>query len=96
MVIINFLDGDKLEVEHDTFFVGINNNPRKGSEEFYLSMTYAGSLDGDINGLQSALNTGDKRLGIGGFLLSHDAFSVGDGEDKTIYFTSAIKSISVI
>ncbi|MEK5008818.1 hypothetical protein MHI11_16830 [Bacillus sp. FSL K6-3312] len=99
MIVINFLDGDKIEIHQDTLLVGINNSPRtdKPNENiFYLQKEYIGNLQGDFEKEGSALSTSDERLGIGGFLLSHDMFSIGDGSDKTMYFTSAIKSISVI
>lgn len=99
MVVINFLDGDKIEIHEDTLLIGVNNAPRtdKPNENiFYLQQSYMGNLQGDFEKEGSALATSDERLGIGGFLLSHDMFSIGDGPDKTMYFTSAIKSISVV
>ncbi|WP_282067015.1 hypothetical protein [Bacillus pumilus] len=99
MVVINFLDGDKIEIDENTLLIGINNASRtdKPNENiFYLQQMYMGNLQGDFEKDGSALATSDERLGIGGFLLSHDLFSIGDGLDKTIYFTSAIKSISVV
>lgn len=99
MVIINMLDGEKIEIHQDTILVGINNLPRPGNardNEFYLERLYIGNLQGDYEEKGSALATTDERLGIGGFLLSHDMFSIGDGYDKTCYFTSAVKSISVV
>lgn len=99
MVVINFLDGDKIEIDENTLLIGINNASRtdKPNENiFYLQQMYMGNLQGDFEKDGSALATSDERLGIGGFLLSHDLFSIGDGIDKTIYFTSAIKSISVV
>jgi hypothetical protein len=99
MVVVNMLDGEKIEVHQDTVLVGINNAPRtdKPNENiFYLQQGYVGNLQGDFEKEGSALSTVDERLGIGGFLLSHEMFSIGDGADKTLYFTSAIKSISVI
>lgn len=99
MVVINFLDGDKIEIHDDTLLVGINNAPRtdKPNERlFYLQQKYVGNLQGDLEKEGSALATMDERLGIGGFLLSHDMFSIGDGPGETMYFTSSIKSISVV
>ncbi|MGE7916671.1 hypothetical protein [Lysinibacillus xylanilyticus] len=97
MIRITMLDGETIDVQRNTILVGINNYPRDASDqEFYLEQKYLGNLDSDFEPKGSALSTVDERLGIGGFLLSHQAFSIGDGEDKTIYFTSAVKSISVI
>ncbi|WP_141433007.1 hypothetical protein [Bacillus sp. 03113] len=98
MVIINMLDGEKIEIHSDTILVGINNVPRTdrlNERIFYLQQMYIGNKQGDFENEGSALSTTDERLGIGGFLLSHDMFSVGDGEDKTLYLTSAVKSISI-
>lgn len=99
MVIIQMLDGERIEVHQETVLVGINNAPKTDNPEealFYLRQMYMGNLQGDFEVKGSALSTVDERLGIGGFLLSHDAFTIGDGPDKTIYFTSAVKSVSVI
>lgn len=98
MVVINMLDGEKIEIHKDTLLVGINNFPRdnESKDEFYLQQMYIGNLDGDFEPKGSALATSDERLGIGGFVLSHDMFSIGDGVDKPLYLTSAVKSISVI
>lgn len=94
MVIINMLDGETIEVKPDTTLIGINN--ASDNKVFYLQQQYIGNLQGDFEKEGSALATSDERLGIGGFILSHKMFSIGDGEDKTLYFTSAVKSISVI
>ncbi|MGO5005157.1 hypothetical protein [Bacillus wiedmannii] len=99
MIIINMLDGEKIEIHEDTILVGINNAPRtdKQNEQlFYLKQVYIGNLQGDFEKDDSALSTMDERLGIGGFLLSHDMFSIGDNLDADLYLTSAVKSISVV
>jgi len=99
MVIINMLDGEKIEIHEDTLLIGINNAPRSdkpNENTFYLKQSYIGNLQGDFEKEGSSLATLDERLGIGGFLLSHDMFSVEDGPRETIYFTSAVKSISVV
>ncbi|SNZ10037.1 hypothetical protein SAMN05421503_1492 [Terribacillus aidingensis] len=95
MILINLLDGQSIEVTNETVLVGIDNAPRENNEEFYLSIKYVGTLEGDTNGSPSALNTGD-HLGITGFILSHDAFALGEGKNETIYLRSAVKSISVV
>lgn len=90
MVIINMLDGEKIQVHEDTLLIGIDNAPRtdKPNENiFYLQQTYIGNLRGDFEKDGSTLSTSDERLGIGGFLLSHDMFSIDDGPGETIYFT---------
>ena len=99
MVIINMLDGEKIEIHQDTILVGINNVPKSDIPKenmFYLERLYIGNLQGDYEEEGSALATTDERLGIGGFLLSHDMFSIGEGYNKTYYFTTAVKSISVV
>ncbi|MGQ3738424.1 hypothetical protein [Bacillus sp. Fil] len=99
MLILNMLDGEKIEIHEDTILVGFNNAPRtdKPNERlFYLQQMYIGNVQGDFENEGSAMSTSDERLGIGGFLLSHDMFSIGEDSDATLYLTSAVKSISVI
>lgn len=94
MIIITMLDGENIEVHHNTVLVGIDN----ASDDFcyYLQQSFIGTRDRNYqNNDASKLSTVDERLGIGGFLLSHKMFTVDEGLDKTIYFTSAVKSISV-
>ena len=90
------LDGEKIPVHKDTVLVGINNQSSDEPKAFYLQQRYIGNLQGDFEEKGSALSTSDERLGIGGFLLSHDMFSVGDSLTATMYLTSAVKSISVV
>lgn len=96
MVVINMLDGEKILVKEDTILVGINNASSDKDELFYLQQVYVGNIQGDFEKTGSRLSTVDERLGIGGFILSHDMFSIGDGPDATLYLTSAVKSISVV
>lgn len=99
MIIIHMLDGEKIEILEDTVLAGINNLPRSsesGKGTFYLEKKYKGNLQGDFEKEGSALSTSDERLGIAGFLLSHDAFSLDDGPGQTIYFTSAVKCITEV
>ncbi|QPW49586.1 hypothetical protein G9298_18130 [Bacillus thuringiensis] len=102
MVIINMLDGEKIEIHKDTILVGLDNVQRintnePGQNTFYLKQMYYGCLEWDvINQKSPSLVTDDERLGIGGFILSHDMFSVGDDPNATFYLTSAVKSISVV
>lgn len=93
MIVINMLDGERIEIHRNTVLVGIKNASEKNG--FYLQIEYMGNLQGDFELEGSALATSDERLGIGGFLLLHEMFALGDGPDETIYFTSAVKSISV-
>ena len=51
MIIINMLDGEKIEIHKDTILVGIDNAPRtdKPNERlFYLQQMYIGNLQGDF------------------------------------------------
>lgn len=96
MVIINMLDGEEIPVRQDTVLVGINNASSDEPRIFYLERMYRGNLQGDYEKKGSALSTSDERLGIGGFLLSHEMFSIGEGPTATFYLTSAVKSISVV
>jgi len=89
---ITFIDGQSIDITDDTTLIGINNSLREEKDDpFYLQQGYNSLWD---NGL--LLSTTDKRLGITGFILSHDCFALGEGEDKTIYMSSAVKSISVV
>ncbi|PGM89365.1 hypothetical protein [Bacillus cereus] len=99
MLILNMLDGEKIEIHEDTILVGFNNAPRtdKPNERlFYLQQMYIGNVQDDFENEGSAMATSDERLGIGGFLLSHDMFSIGEDSDANVYLTSAVNSISVI
>lgn len=98
MIRIHMLDGEIIEVKEETTLVGIMNALRTdgpGGDIFYLKQTYIGNLQGDYEKEGSALATSDERLGITGFLLSHDAFSLDDHPGATIYFASAVKSVSI-
>lgn len=94
MIVINMIDGEKITIYPDTVLVGIDNY--SSDKGYYLKQSYVGDIAGNFDKEGSPLGTSDERLGIGGFLLSHQAFSIGEGEDKEIYFTSAVKSISVV
>lgn len=96
MITINMLDGEKLPVHADTVLVGYDNATVLSPKTYYLKKSYEGNLQGDFEEKGSALSTTDERLGISGFLLSHDMFSLGDSPTATLYLTSAVKSISVI
>lgn len=94
MIVITMIDGQRILVKNDTILVGMNNLP-SNDKEFYLSQNYIGNIVGDFEKDGSKLSTIDKRLGIGGFILSHEIFSVGEGNNKPLYFTSAVKSIEI-
>lgn len=94
MIVINMIDGEKITIYPDTVLVGIDNFA--SDKGYYLKQSYVGDIAGNFDKEGSRLGTCDERLGIGGFLLSHQAFAIGEGEDKEIYFTSAVKSISVV
>mgnify|MGYP001066332917 CR=1 FL=1 len=105
MIIINLLDGEKINIHEDTILNGFINAPRTtdeiGGSMFYLQSPYTGSIDCSFEldptpPHTGALTASDKRFAIGGFLLSHDMFSIGDELDATLYLTSAVKSISVV
>ncbi|MPW26429.1 hypothetical protein GC105_11575 [Alkalibaculum sp. M08DMB] len=92
MIRITFIDGEHIDISRDTTLIGINNSSRnKRDETFYLQQEYNSIVD---NGL--SLLTTDERLGITGFILSFDCFTLGESENETIYLKSAVKSISVI
>lgn len=93
MIVINMIDGEKITIYPDTVLVGIDTH--SSDKRYYLKRSYVGDIAGNFDKEGSGLGTSDERLGIGGFLLSHQAFTIGEGEDKEIYFTSAVKSISI-
>lgn len=91
MIRIHFLDSTSVAVSAETPFVGIHNCPCTDTDSgFYVQQHYNALHD-----KKSRLSTVDERLGILGFLLSHPCFMLKDDEYGTIYFTSAIKAISV-
>ncbi|MEH7490864.1 hypothetical protein [Neobacillus niacini] len=93
MVKITFLDGTEVLIESDTVLNGFKNYSKE-PHEFYLSGEYTDSIDGQFSKNGSRLATADARVGIAGFLLSVDCFSVGyDTEETVLYFTSAVKSV---
>lgn len=92
MVVINFLDGTHLFIEKDTVLNGYKNN--KSDEEFYLSNVFSDSIDGHLSKEASKLSTVNPQIGILGFILSVDCFSVGyDTENNIVYLSTAVKSV---
>jgi hypothetical protein len=93
MVIINFNDGSYLEIHSDTVLNGYKNSS-DDEKEFYLRNIFTDSIDGKFSKDGSKLSTGNPKIGILGFLLSVDCFSVGvDTESNVVYFSSAVKSV---
>lgn len=93
MVLINFIDGEHIEVFEDTILNGYRKTKDDGSE-FYLANVYSNSIDSQLSKEASRLSTVNPKIGISGFLLSVDCFSLGlDTENNVLYFTSSIKSV---
>lgn len=93
MVIINFLDGESIEIYEDTVLNGYNKSPDDG-KEFYLSNVYTDSINGQFSKEGSRLSTVNPKIGIIGFILSVDCFSIGfNTEDNIVYLSSAVKSV---
>lgn len=89
MIRITFLDGQTVDVNESTVLIGIDNYSK--DDGYYLQQMYNSSMDKNF-----MLSSCDERLGIGGFLLSHKLFTLGEDPDETLYMTSAVKSISVV
>lgn len=90
MVRITFLDGSKVDLDRDPCLVGINNasDVKNG---FYLQQVYNSGWD-----KQSLTSTSDERLGICGFILSHDAFALDESIGAPIYFKTSVKCVEFI
>ncbi|MEK3867831.1 hypothetical protein NSQ91_13835 [Paenibacillus sp. FSL R7-0048] len=94
MVIINFLDGTHLEILADTVLNGYKNDSTE--DIFYLKNVFEDSIDGRNNteGKASKLFAGDYKVGVMGFILSVDCFSVGlDTINNAVYLSTAVKSV---
>ncbi|MDT0124191.1 hypothetical protein Q9R46_16145 [Paenibacillus sp. RRE4] len=94
MVNITFLDGSSIMIEKDTVINGYKNDSDNPEREYYLRQVYSNSIDG-IEGYEaSRLATVDEKVGIMGFILSVDCFSIGrDTGSNTLYLSSAVKSV---
>lgn len=92
MVIINFLDGSHLEIQADTILNGYKKTD--SDKEFYLANVFTDSIDGQFSKDGSKLATVNPQIGILGFILSVDFFSVGsDTENNIVYLSTAVKSV---
>jgi len=93
LVIINFIDGESIEIFEDTVLNGYNKAPDDG-KEFYLNNVYSDSVNGQFSKEGSRLSTVNPKIGILGFILSVDCFSVGhDTINNVVYLSSAVKSV---
>ncbi|WP_010500614.1 hypothetical protein [Paenibacillus elgii] len=91
MVKINFLDGTELVIHEDTVLNGY-----KSSEgiSYYLERHSRDSINGFFNKEGSPLATVNPMVGVMGFILSFDCFSVGlDTENNVLYLPSSVKSV---
>ncbi|WLR44422.1 hypothetical protein LC087_19130 (plasmid) [Bacillus carboniphilus] len=91
MIKITFIDGTHIDVNEDTVLNGYKGVPGNAKDgEFYLENVYSGAI-GDNPPL---LATSVPPIGIAGFLLTSDCFSVGiNTENPKFYMTSAVKSV---
>ncbi|MEI2281253.1 hypothetical protein [Paenibacillus polysaccharolyticus] len=92
MIVINFLDGTDITITKDTVLNGFNNFSDDPEKEFYLKKVYSDSINGSETKEASRLSTDDRKVGIMGFILSVDCFSIGE-EGNTLYRSSAVKSV---
>jgi hypothetical protein len=92
LVTINFLDGDHLVIEKDTVLNGYKKI--EGENEFYLKNVFSDSIDGHNSKEASKLSTVNPQIGILGFILSVDCFSIGpDTENNVVYLSTSVKSV---
>lgn len=93
MITINMNDGEQINIHQDTILVGYDNHSNK--DVYYLKRSHISNLQGDFDEFGPSLATSDERIGIAGFLLSHEIFTIGEDYDATMYFTKSVKSISI-
>ncbi|WP_340397992.1 hypothetical protein NST50_13870 [Paenibacillus sp. FSL E2-0202] len=94
MVIINFLDGTHLIIEKETILNGYKNLESDKETEFYLEEVFSDNIDGLISKKASKLSSTNLKVGIVGFILSVDCFTVGhDTENSPIYLSNSVKSV---
>ncbi|QAR59235.1 hypothetical protein BS11774_01205 [Bacillus subtilis] len=91
---ITFLDGEELIIERDTFINGYK------ADGFYLQNVFTDTIDGHMSTGKAdelSIATTNPKIGITGFILSVDCFSIGlDHESNKHYLSSAVKSIENI
>lgn len=107
VVEITFLDGSKITIENETVINGYMNDsdvtkgtenedtePKIPEKEFYIRQFYSNSIDGSEGKEASLLATSDFKIGIMGFVLSVDCFSIGrDTRNATLYRSSSVRSV---
>ncbi|MGN7354427.1 hypothetical protein ACTHPJ_24090 [Paenibacillus amylolyticus] len=94
MVEITFLDDSSITIEKDTVLNGFKNDSDDPKEAYYLRQVYSNSIDGSESDEASRLATVDGKVGVMGFILSVDCFSIGrDTVGNILYRSSAVKSV---
>lgn len=94
MVKITFLDGSSILIKKDTVLNGYKNYSDNPEREYYLQQVFSNSIDGMEGYEASRLVTVDEKVGVMGFILSVDCFSIGQYEESnTLYLSSAVKSV---
>lgn len=97
MVKITLLDGEEITLESGTVLNGYKNSSNDPTKEFYLEAVYSNSIDGIEGKEASRLATVNAKVGIMGFILSVDCFSIGrDFTNSVMYRSSAVKSVENI
>ncbi|PQP82810.1 hypothetical protein C0Q44_15610 [Paenibacillus sp. PCH8] len=92
MIVISFLDGTDITITEETVLNGFRNFSHDPEREFYIKKVFSNSINGSETKEASRLSTDDKKVGIMGFVLSVDCFSIGE-ESNTLYRSSAVKSV---
>lgn len=92
MIVISFLDGTDITITEETVLNGFRNFSDDLEKEFYLKKVYSNSINGNETEGASRLSTDDNKVGIMGFILSVDCFSIGE-DSSIIYRSSAVKSV---
>ncbi|MCG7377408.1 hypothetical protein MH215_10410 [Paenibacillus sp. ACRSA] len=94
MIVITFLDDSSITIENDTVLNGYKNDSDDPKESYYLRQVYSNSIDGSEGKEASRLTTVDGKVGVMGFILSVDCFSIGrNTESNILYRSSAVKSV---
>ncbi|MHA6530231.1 hypothetical protein [Paenibacillus sp. BAC0078] len=88
MVIINFLDGTRLELNSDTVLKGYKKSIDENGFKFNFEVDDLASNEANI---PERINS---QLEVVNFILSNDCFTLGLGNDKdTFYFSTSVKSV---
>jgi hypothetical protein len=92
MVKIKFSDGTSILIREGTLVNGYKNSSADKDQEFYLERVFSDSTNGINSTNGSRLSTSNPMVGIMGFILSVDCFTIDDDQDK-LFKSSAVVSV---